>query len=77
MTFEEAKAALKEMAQGRYHSISFELTEYQDGRAKPMCSVYIENLGWTSDHATFEDALQEMGRRVNGTSATIDDVFPA
>jgi len=77
MTFKEAKAAAKEWAEGKHHSVRFELTEYSDGQLKPACSVYIERLGWTSDYETFEDALQAMGRRKNGTAATVDDVFPA
>ena len=76
MTFKEAKAALKKMAEGKYHSIEFEQTEYADGQIKSECSVYIDNLGHTANHETFEDALHAMGRRVNGTAATTDDVFP-
>lgn len=76
MTFKEAKAALKEMAEGKYHSIKFEQTEYADGQIKSECSVYIADLGHTADHETFEDALQAMGRRKGGTASTLDDVFP-
>lgn len=42
MTFLEAKAELKEMAKGRFYSITYELREYSSGRLQAECELYID-----------------------------------
>lgn len=41
MNFKEAKKQLKELANGKYHSIRYEITETQHGELIQMCEVYI------------------------------------
>lgn len=60
MTFKDAKAALKAMAGGKYHSLKFELNEYESGDIRPECAVYIDGLGHVQGCASFELALANM-----------------
>lgn len=41
MTFKQAKKKLKKIADGQYHSIKYELTEFQDGSQESECNLYI------------------------------------
>ena len=41
MKFKEAKDELKSLAKGKYHSLSYELTEFISGRLEAECSLYI------------------------------------
>ena len=65
MTFAEAKQRLKKVARGRYHSIEYELAEfdehYGDGRQETTCTLYIDGEGLFHG-PTFEDvfALRNM-----------------
>jgi len=54
MTFQQAKDRLKEVVKG-YHSIEFELTEYDNGRLDPKCSIY-DGYDWYSGN-TWEEAF--------------------
>ena len=56
MTFKEAKAKLKEIADGKYHSIQYELTEHEDGNLASECEIYIDKEGWYKD-STWEEAF--------------------
>ncbi len=66
MKFQEAKAALKEMAKGEYHSIVFELSEYSKdcqavkGGFTAKCKTYINSFGWSGECASWEMALTDM-----------------
>jgi hypothetical protein len=42
MQFQEAKDRLKKLADGKYHSIQYELTEYVSGKQKTSCWMYIQ-----------------------------------
>lgn len=42
MKFIEAKEKLKVLAAGRYHTLSFSLTEYADGRQETECYIYVD-----------------------------------
>lgn len=60
MTFQEAKAKLKEVSNGRYHSIGYELTEFAAGGFETECSVYIDP-GRRGTGPTFEEAFARLG----------------
>ena len=42
MTFKKAKKKLRKIADGRYHTIKYELVEHCDGREVAECSLYID-----------------------------------
>ena len=70
MTFLEAKSELKKLANRKYHSISYELTETSGGQLRSKCQLYIDPQ-ISSSGATWEEALNKM--KVNlGISAEID-----
>lgn len=64
MTFNDAKAALKALAGGKYHSIKFEVNEYEGGDIRPACGVYIDGFGHVSECANFEIALANMEAKI-------------
>ena len=57
MKFKEAKEKLKELAGGKYHSISYEETVFDDGHTTVKCAIYVgdENRFFQGDtwEATF------------------------
>jgi hypothetical protein len=76
MTFQEAKAKLKEIADGKYHAIEYKLTEYAavcgGGDQKPECTVYINGL----EHhrgLTWEEAFVSLDRAINGVKVNEDE----
>jgi hypothetical protein len=46
MTFNEAKAKLKEISGGAYHAISYEVSEFADGKQRVACKIYIDGKGF-------------------------------
>jgi len=73
MTFLEAKTALKELAKGEYHSISYEISEYSSGGLEIKCTMYVHGYRHTTDCKTWEDALFNM-RQQMGIYDPIGDV---
>lgn len=61
MTFKEAKDELKRIASGKYHTITYGLTEYaSDCGAEQVveCHIYIDGEGSTTA-PTFADAFEK------------------
>ena len=56
MKFSEAKARLKELAKGKYHSIKLDLIEYSDGYVETKCILYIDGHSHVSG-STWERAF--------------------
>lgn len=56
MTFTEAENKLKEIANGRYHALAFEKSNYSSGRSETDCRLYIADEGWHSGH-TWDEAF--------------------
>lgn len=73
MTFLEAKAALKDLAKGEYHSISYEISEYSSGGLDIKCTLYVHGYRYTADCRTWEDAIQDMKQQM-GIYDPIGDV---
>lgn len=65
MTFKEAKDKLRELAQGRYHAIEYELTEYAHGGLKAGCRLYIDPNTSTKWQPTWEMAFDELQKVLN------------
>jgi len=42
MNFITAKNKLKKLANGKYHSITYELNEYSNGKLETKCYLYID-----------------------------------
>lgn len=61
MQLEEFKRAVKKLANGRYHTVQLNITEYHDGEVKYNYAAYIGDVGWTKfSNSTPEDALTEL-----------------
>ena len=54
-----AKGQLKKLADGEYHSLTYELSEYSSGRRESTCKVYIDRYDYATA-PTWDDALQKM-----------------
>ena len=65
MTFAQAKKKLKKIADGAYHMLNYELTEYHTGEQKTECVVYIDGRGSHSG-LTWEEAFKNLDRGING-----------
>ena len=73
MTFMEAKAAIKDLAAGEFHSVQFELAEYSNGSVKHICRAYIgKGTFWTEGHATWEAVIEEAKQRIEQKEAAVD-----
>ena len=59
MTFKQAKAKLKGLAKGEYHSISYELEEYSDNSRGQRCGLYIHGGKWCIEDS-WEEAFKEL-----------------
>ena len=71
MTFKDAKKELKKLADGKYHSMNYELTEYRNGDQRTQCLVYGDGYSWFSA-PTWEEALAKL-RKAMGLSNGIDE----
>ncbi len=71
MKFLDAKAELKELAKGKYHSMNYELTECKSGKLEAKCFLYIDpNI--SSSGETWEDALNKMKVKLGITKEKVD-----
>jgi hypothetical protein len=64
--FQEAKDQLKKLAKGKYHTVSYELIELQDGSQETYCCMYINDKekGRIGDGKTFSDAYNKLKKRL-------------
>jgi hypothetical protein len=70
MTFLEAKDELKKLAEGKFHSIEYKLTEYKSGRLENECELYIDPCISTSG-LTWREALDKM-KQTLGIKTEVD-----
>lgn len=77
MKFSEAKSKLKELARGKYHSISFEVSEYTHGNRETGCTLYIDGHSHATGY-TWEEAFSALERLIEGAPVEeIPDTDPA
>lgn len=70
MKFVTAKSKLIEMADGKYSSMSYEVTNYSTGRTGVECKVYIEgHTHYTGE--SWQEALGKLQKAVDGEPETI------
>ena len=66
MTFKAAKKKLKKLAGGRYHALTYELTEHHTGEMVSDCTIYIHDDGhhkgrtWEEAFRSFENPAPDM-----------------
>ena len=71
MTFETARKNLAKLADGKFRSISYELTEFSSGKAEVSCTVYID--GFNHFFApTWEGALNKLKQAMEPKPTEID-----
>lgn len=75
MTFKEAKEKLKALANGRYHTIEFSLTEHHDGEIEPRCTLYVADIDSRPSGRTWEEAFIALERGFDGP--TLDEALKA
>jgi hypothetical protein len=79
MTFKQAAAKLKKIANGKYHSLRFELTTYKEstqavcGIGQTKCDVYIEDLAWYSG-ATWAEAFEALDTAMNPKPVLTEEI---
>ncbi len=59
MKFQKARKELKILAEGKYHSIKYELITSDTGKVRQECLVYIEGLPWLKG-TTWHEALDRV-----------------
>lgn len=57
MQFSEAQSKLKDMAEGRYHSISIDISVTQRGKVETSCRVYIDGLDGVSAPTAYDEVM--------------------
>lgn len=67
MTFNEAKGELKSLVGKRYHSLSYELTEFVSGRLEAECSLYVDPR-ISVRGSTWQEAFIKMKNALGGES---------
>lgn len=65
MKFSEAKDKLKELAKGKYHSLTFDFSEYSSGKIESQCRLYISEHG-SKEGSTWEEAFAALEKEING-----------
>jgi len=55
----KAKQRLKELAKGRYHYLSYEVTNYHTGKLEIRCNVYVEDYGFFSA-GSWDKAIEKL-----------------
>ena len=74
MNFKEAKDKLKEIADGRYHSVFYEITERTNGTLQQQVGLYIDEVDWYSAE-TWEEAFELLsGRQKEIKPIEIEDI---
>jgi len=57
------KGQLKKLAKGKYHSLSYEITEFHTGDSVEVCTVYINRYSHSTGY-TWDDALEGMKKQI-------------
>lgn len=70
MRFEEAKKELKKLANGKYHSLKYSLTEFSKGTIEATCDLYIDP-GILVSAPTWAEALKLINRKL-GEPGVVD-----
>jgi len=79
MQFTDAKNKLKELANGKYHSITYELTEYSNGKLETKCHLYIDPhisflaSTWREAFTKLEEYLHPKPSIIDLTEAPIEE----
>lgn len=73
MTFEEAKNELKKVANGKYHSIDYQLTEFESGKIESKCTVYINPRISASD-LTWNEALAKLVKKLGKDKIDLSEI---
>ncbi len=78
MTFKEAKAALKELAEDKYYALKFQSATYTDGTERITITAYIDGIGHTPDFPNYELALTSMQAMIlqKDNPQLIDEMIP-
>ena len=73
MNFLQAKRELKKLAKGKYHPLSYTITEYSDGALSQECQTYIDGYDFsTADH--WIDAIKLMQQKTNPKPVNIEPI---
>jgi|GEM_PF-2873460 len=65
MNMAEAKQRLMELADGGYHSLTYEVGDHGGGRVSQKCKVYLPNHG-SFEAAHWEEALTQLEAFLSG-----------
>lgn len=63
MTFKEAKDELKKIAEGEYHSLTYELTEFRPDELETHIRAYVHGYS-SGEGTTFRAALNDLKRQM-------------
>jgi hypothetical protein len=73
MNFIKAKEKLAKLANGKYHTIQYDLTEFNGGVLTQTCSVYIDGYKFHKAPNWYE-ALLSLQRQVKPTKVKIESI---
>jgi hypothetical protein len=64
LTHKQAKAKLKKLASGRYHTIQYAISEMPDSIEYIEYGLYIDGTGWVKSRLSWEEALAGMKQKL-------------
>jgi len=71
MTFKEAEREVHQLTEGKYHSITYNRTTFDDGGKVQTCRVYCDKYGGFNSN-TFDAAINLL-KKAMGVPLTCDD----
>lgn len=74
MNFKEAKDKLKKLADGSFHSISYEIIEYSNGDIDSKCELYTDSVNKIFSGRTWEIAFNKLEYYLGIIKTKIDDI---
>lgn len=75
MTFKQAYEKLHKIADGKYNSLQYKFTTYEDGNIDIECCVYIDGYSHYSG-VTWEQAFEKLNNALNPLVLTVADIDP-
>ena len=72
MNFLQAKRKLKKLANGKYHSVIYEVCEHKDGEQVQTCTLYITGMGFYAGQ-NWKDAFGLLNKEITPSIPVVVD----
>ncbi len=73
MNFLKAKKQLKSLAEGKYHTLTYSVSEYEHGGLTQTCNVYIDGISYIQG-TTWEEALTKLKYQLTDVKVKVEPI---